>query len=482
MHSKSHLENPNSRCNKNGICSFNFPYKILTATKVLDNGRLEYRRRKEEDQWVVSHIPFLITAMQCHIHADICSKAGVFMYMYKYLFKGPDRCNFTLNGEDVFDEYKEYIQGRYLSSSEAAWRILDYNINTKVPSVKRINIHLPGTQYGQMFQKNGTQSQASQILRYFHRPLDQSFDKLTISQYFQLFDLKPSTNSNYNESDVFWEAPSPLFQQQIVIRKKVLSITRLQLVNTRNRELFFLRQLLLIRYGRSFKDLRTVGSIVYKSFEEAAKSFGLCNEGNEAHSTLKEAADSFISPSQFRFLFTQLISDLPVSAIDLWNEFKTYMTADFLSAYIVAQAEELGLTQIDQFLRGRGLTLEDVGLPSTRLILEELETEQKLLSQDGRQNEVKYFEYLKVLNAEQHEFFRKLQESFNLNMEPHKLFFITGKAGTGKSFLIKTLIAYMRSQLKVVLIVGSTALCVQQYERSQTAHSMFKIPITQVRI
>src|SRR5215208_1672680 len=121
MHKDSHLQNTESRCNKNGKCIYNFPFAINPTTYLGSDGRVVYRRRKSEDGWVVSHIPFLVSALQCHIHADICSKAGVFMYMYKYIYKGLDQCSFAINSSDAasgdgavqyFNEFKEYIRGR----------------------------------------------------------------------------------------------------------------------------------------------------------------------------------------------------------------------------------------------------------------------------------------------------------------------------------------------------------------------------------
>ena len=49
-----------------------------------------------DDRWVVSYIPVLTQLMDCHVNVDICFTANVFMYLYKYLFKGPDRTKFAV--------------------------------------------------------------------------------------------------------------------------------------------------------------------------------------------------------------------------------------------------------------------------------------------------------------------------------------------------------------------------------------------------
>jgi hypothetical protein len=67
------------------------------------------------------------------VHVDVCATTLVFLYLYKYLFKGPDHTNFTVHslerdgdGEPT-DEYDEYVKGRYLSSTEAIYRFFGYH-------------------------------------------------------------------------------------------------------------------------------------------------------------------------------------------------------------------------------------------------------------------------------------------------------------------------------------------------------------------
>ena len=33
----------------------------------------------------------------CHIYVDVCATCMVFLYLYKYLFKGPDHARFTVH-------------------------------------------------------------------------------------------------------------------------------------------------------------------------------------------------------------------------------------------------------------------------------------------------------------------------------------------------------------------------------------------------
>ena len=96
MHSKNHLNRPSSRCNRKGKCIYNYPIPLSTVTTVNESGRLIYKRTTEEDQWVVFYIPTFTKLMDCHVNVDVCFTVNVFMYLYKYLFKGPDRTRFAI--------------------------------------------------------------------------------------------------------------------------------------------------------------------------------------------------------------------------------------------------------------------------------------------------------------------------------------------------------------------------------------------------
>jgi hypothetical protein len=62
-------------------------------------------------------------------------------YICKYVNKGSDQAAFTLQ-----DEVKRYEIGRYISSSEAAWRILCFPIHERYPPVMHLAVHLENGQ------------------------------------------------------------------------------------------------------------------------------------------------------------------------------------------------------------------------------------------------------------------------------------------------------------------------------------------------
>jgi hypothetical protein len=123
---------------------------------------MHYRRRKKEDRWVNPHIPALGELMDCHIFVDVCTTDSSSCIcalpvhphrpvVFKYLFKMPDRTRFslrrlssTLDENELVDEYEDYVGARYLSSSEAVYRIFGFETVRKSPAIRCLPVHLEG--------------------------------------------------------------------------------------------------------------------------------------------------------------------------------------------------------------------------------------------------------------------------------------------------------------------------------------------------
>ena len=87
---------------------------------------------------------FLLAKYQAHINVEWCNKSHSCKYLFKYVNKWIDRIGAKIK---VDNEVKEYVDCRYISSCEAVWRILGYDIHYRYPSVERLPFHLPGEQH-----------------------------------------------------------------------------------------------------------------------------------------------------------------------------------------------------------------------------------------------------------------------------------------------------------------------------------------------
>ena len=322
--------------------------------------------------------------------------------------------------------------------------------------MKALRVHLPNQQLCQMYRKSSVQSDASQLLRYFCRPSEQLFDSLLYSDYFSQYILSPYTLSiptvtgsrwreNYTGEDLNNKVITPMVVQA---RKTEKIICRLHTVPPKVGELFYLRVLLLHKPARSFRNLRTILGVEYNTFQEAAVAYGLFDNINEAVYAMEEGVNLFYRPAQLRFLFANLLFDIAFPAIDLWKGFCDALCGD---CYVVGTLQvdySKGLYYIDQLLSGRGATLNSFGLPlPSKESPNILQTEYTLLKAEQGDNINEATTFIATLTDGQRKIFDMILLAIkSQSKNEHRVFFIDGPAGRGKTFLVQTIIKYLKGQ------------------------------------
>jgi hypothetical protein len=107
------------------------------------------------NRWVVPHNVYLLTKYDVHINIEVCNNIHVVKYLFKYVYKGHDRAiveiscqsDNAIEGNVVeVDEIKKYLNCRYVSASEAVWRIFKFDMHERFPTVERLQYHLPNQQ------------------------------------------------------------------------------------------------------------------------------------------------------------------------------------------------------------------------------------------------------------------------------------------------------------------------------------------------
>ena len=89
-----------------------------------------------------------------HINVEICSTVSAVKYLNKYVYKGHDRAiiGFQIgehSGTDHtkhVDEVSNYLEARYVSASEACYRIFAYELHANFPHVMKLALHLENQQ------------------------------------------------------------------------------------------------------------------------------------------------------------------------------------------------------------------------------------------------------------------------------------------------------------------------------------------------
>jgi hypothetical protein len=148
VHGPCGAANPRAPCMENGKCTKRFPKPFQDHTSMDDDGYPKYYRPNDgrsydvggymvDNSWIVPYNPYLSAKYDCHINVECAVSLGVFKYAFKYIHKGGDLASIEVNRRD---EIKRWIEGRYISASEAAWRIFHFDMHDQVPNIVRLQV------------------------------------------------------------------------------------------------------------------------------------------------------------------------------------------------------------------------------------------------------------------------------------------------------------------------------------------------------
>ena len=183
--------NLKSPCMNGNKCTKNFPKSFQQCTKVTENAYPLYMRRDSDsggktqvkkvngndfavdNSFVVPYKPSLSLRFQAHINVEIVHSVQAVKYLYKYITKGQDRVLLGLGEDTENDEINRYINARYISASEAFWRLNRFEIHRKHPPVEKLPCHLPDQQTvlfepGQVEQAIGTRPPPTKLTAFFN--------------------------------------------------------------------------------------------------------------------------------------------------------------------------------------------------------------------------------------------------------------------------------------------------------------------------
>jgi len=91
-----------------------------------------------DNSWIVPYSPWFSAKYNCHINVECAVSLGSFKYAFKYIQKGGDVAGLEVRNKR--DEITRWIEGRYISAAESAWRIFHFDTHDQVPSVVRLQV------------------------------------------------------------------------------------------------------------------------------------------------------------------------------------------------------------------------------------------------------------------------------------------------------------------------------------------------------
>ena len=370
------------------------------------------------------------------------------------------------NEENDKNEVAKYEMGRYISSNEAAWRILGFPIHERHPTVVHLSVHLEN---GQRVYFTGESA-----ARIAEKP-----PNTTLTAFFELCRkdgdartlLYPEVVKYYT-----WDVSSRKFAKRKVGHLedgKVCSdaLGRVYTVHPNNGECFFLRMLLHnVRGPTSFSDLRTVEGTECSTYREACQKLGLLEEDKHWDTTMKEA-ELVSSPAQVRSLFSIILTTCsPSDPKGLWEKYREAMSEDILLA-IQRKAPSHAKLGFSAEIFSRALVaLEDRCLSMTGKRLDQL----GLDAVEREEGDILDVEYLRERNYNTEELQAHVQEKKpSLNEDQKKAFdfileqvesrqggivFLDAPGGTGKTYLTNLILAEIRSRGELALAIASSGI------------------------
>ena len=99
-----------------------------------------------DNKWIVPYCPFLSKTFNAHINVEWCNSVKSIKYVCKYVNKGSDMAMFALQDANEANEVQRFQMGRYVSTSEAIWRIFGFPIHERNPTVVHLAVHLQNGQ------------------------------------------------------------------------------------------------------------------------------------------------------------------------------------------------------------------------------------------------------------------------------------------------------------------------------------------------
>ncbi|XP_044745405.1 uncharacterized protein LOC123307240 [Coccinella septempunctata] len=478
IHGPCGKRDPNSPCMVDGYCSKYYP-KSFSEMTLFDKRRPTYRRRNDgrkasverncisytvDNRDVVPYNPYLCEKYNCHINVEYVTSVGSVKNIFQYMNKESDAALLQVKGKAVFDEIQAFLDSRYISSGEAAWRLLGLPIQGKSHSILRLPVHLPGERTVQF--EDGEEEEAF---------LNQQEKMSLLEAFFELNINDPEARKyKYCEIPIFYTFNTKLNRWTRRVRTRVCVISRMYSISPKYVERFHLRTLLLHVSGpKSFAELRTVDGITYSTFQQAARARHLVVLDDEWENALAQAALIDI-PSCLRKLFVFIlcyceVGDPPA----LWTKFKQHMSEDFRKKDLSqSRPENDALHNIQNLLGSMGKSLEEFKLPlpldsdinfGINAEAEELNTESGHCDLGG-------------LNSDQRRVFDRVIGAIDSD-EVDKYFYLQGSSGTGKTHLYNTILSYCSSRQIACLAVAFTGIAALLLKNGKTVHSAFKLPL-----
>lgn len=522
--------NPGAVCMVDGHCKKYFPkeYRDATALNAAEDLRPLYKRPRDDryidlngcvitNSRIVPYNPYALAKYQTHINFEVVGSVRSLRYLYKYVSKGPHSMTVvtTAAGGDgaaardvryQVDEVADYLDCRYVSSMEAAWRLFEFKMHDRSHSVMVLPVYLPGG-FGVVFEYDDDIENIEDRLQRIGK-LEAWFALNAQDAQARVFTY-PEIPEHYT-----WDGRRGVWLPRRQVSKMIGCMAEVSLRED-NVELFYLRLLLKHATGAtSYEDLRTVdGNVVCETFRAACEARHLIENVDEYQRCLAEAAQMMF-PGQLRRLFVLIVyvlaDDRIGQVVDLWRRNKEEMIEDFLrngmrrreavAAAIEDVRSALARMRPELTCEALGIVLGDEdgdageagenpprrGGDIAEEVFQPAVYDPVLLNADQKRI------FVRVVVAVARNMDRRLPVAFYdifddevrleeidvANGSDDNAFYVDGPGGTGKTYLYNTIIHYLNNVLNVQTVaVAWTGIAANLLIGGKTVHRTFRLPI-----
>lgn len=461
-----------------------------------------------DNRWVVPYNPYLLQKYEAHINVEgLTSIGAACKYIFKYAHKGTDRATVEVDDPRAKDEPHQHVAGRYITPTEAFWRMGEFDTHQCSPAVTRLSVHLEDQQcvyYPDDIDDEALLdkmvSSSSTIMEWFKFNSDPENrqwigQKITYKgrEYPHPYDFSNVLYSDFPERCTWekkkWKRRKRLKEDIPVKHQKRPAVGRMYHATIGSGERYYLRTLLgLVPGAICYADLRTFEGVEYSTFRRACIARGLEENDAEWEMAFNESKVWQSSAGMRGTFIMGLSQQLIAEPMAIWTQFK----ADFADSALLRQLERqninypfdlenpvqdyaLYLIALGLGSNGCDFSLKDCGLPEPHFdwggVVKAPEEDYDPVAEAALANEL-----IPTLNTDQRRCFKAIMG----RMETHPQechFYLQGPGGSGKTYLYKTICHYVRGQNKIVLCVASTGIAALLLPGGRTSHSQFKIPL-----
>jgi hypothetical protein len=374
------------------------------------------------------------------------------------------------------NKIKSYLEGCYVFTSEASWRLFSFKKHDRTPYVTRLVVHEP-RMHTVMYNDN---------VSIFETINSEQNQKTTLTEYFQ-------ANSDYplakevTYMDFLFMFTWTNGTKKWTIQQRGCCVRHLYFVSPFIGECYFLRTLLMeVKGAISFEAFRTINGVVHDTFKSVCITLGLYDSNDEWNACLEEAV-GMQTCAQLRTLFVTILA-FGVSSEPrmFWDKYKDHICDDCKVALqrhdivepSIEQIKSWALHSLRDALAKFSKTLKDFGLPAPFVAFDQLETNWLF--------EVERDYNVEVLQAEVAMAIESLNDGqcaayngvINAYAAYHaKVIFIDGPCGMGKTYTENLILNVVRSCSDIALVFASLGITALLLLGRRMAHSYLKILI-----